>query len=96
MSEYDRTTRVKIVCGRGFSAARFCATLKAIGVNLFRAAAVRNALKVQGEAPQMGDSLVDRVILVVKERIGAVWEKVKSLTSLLSSDWRPKKGYMAA
>ena len=96
MSEYDRTTGVKRLRVRGFPAVRYCATLKAIGVNLFRATAVRNALKEQGEAPQPGDSLLHRVILVVKERIGVVWEKMKHLVSSLPSPWRPDQCYMAA
>jgi hypothetical protein len=96
MSEYDRTTGVKRVRVRGFPAVRYCATLKAIGVNLFRATAVRNALKKQGEAPQTDDSLLHRVILVVKERIGVVWEKLKRLVSPFPSQWRPDRCYMAA
>jgi hypothetical protein len=96
MSEYDRTTGVKRVRVRGFPAVKYCATLKAIGVNLFRATAVRNALKGQGEAPQPGESLLHRVILVVKERIGVVWKKVKRLASPLPSHWRPDQRYMAA
>jgi hypothetical protein len=96
MSEYDRTTGVKRVRVRGFPAVRYCATLKAIGVNFFRATAVRNALKEQGEAPQPGDSLLHRVILVVKEQIGVVWEKMKHLVSSLPSTWRPDQCYMAA
>jgi Transposase DDE domain/Transposase domain (DUF772) len=43
MSEYDRRTGVKHLRVRGFKAVRFCATLKAIGVNIFRAAVVRAA-----------------------------------------------------
>jgi hypothetical protein len=89
MSEYDRTTGVKRVRVRGFPAVRYCATLKAIGVNLFRATAVRNVLKEQGEAPQPGDSLLHRVILVVKERIGEVWGKLKHRLSPFPSQWRP-------
>ncbi len=96
MSEYDRTTGVKRVRVRGFPAVRYCATLKAIGVNLFRATAVRNALKEQGEAPQPGNSLLHRVILVVKERIGEVWEKVKHRLSPFLSPWQPDWCYMAA
>ncbi len=41
MSEYDRRTGVKHLRVRGLKAVRFCATLKALGVNIFRAAAVR-------------------------------------------------------
>jgi len=43
MSEYDRRTGVKRLRVRGLKAVRFCATLKALGVNIFRAAAVRAA-----------------------------------------------------
>ena len=41
MSEYDRRTGVKHLRVRGLKAVRFCATLKALGVNIFRAAAFR-------------------------------------------------------
>ena len=43
MSAYDRRTGVKRLRVRGLKAVRVCATLKAVGVNLFRAAAVRRA-----------------------------------------------------
>ena len=43
MSEYDRRTGVKYLRVRGLKAVRFCATLKALGLNIFRAAAVRAA-----------------------------------------------------
>jgi hypothetical protein len=96
MSEYDRTMGVKRVRVRGFPAVRYCAILKAIGVNLFRATAVRNALKEQGEAPQPGNSLLHRVILIVKEQIGEVWGKLKRHLSPFPSQWRPDQSYMAA
>ena len=41
MSEYDRRTGVKHLRVRGLKAVKFCATLKALGINIFRAAAVR-------------------------------------------------------
>ncbi|MCP4583498.1 MAG: hypothetical protein GY839_17960, partial [candidate division Zixibacteria bacterium] len=41
MSEFDRRTGVKHLRVRGFKAVRYCAALKAAGINLFRAAAVR-------------------------------------------------------
>jgi hypothetical protein len=44
MSEYDRKTGVKHLRVRGLKAVRFCATLKAVAVNIFRATAVRRAL----------------------------------------------------
>ena len=43
MSEYDRKTGVKHLRVRGLKAVRFSATLKALGVNIFRAAAFRAA-----------------------------------------------------
>ena len=43
MSQYDALTGVKRLRVRGFKAVRFCATLKAAGVNILRAARVRKA-----------------------------------------------------
>jgi hypothetical protein len=43
MSEYDRRTGVKNLRVRGLKAVRYCASLKALGVNIFRAAAFRAA-----------------------------------------------------
>ena len=43
MSEYDRRTGVKHLRVRGHKAVRFCATIKALAVNIFRAAAVQAA-----------------------------------------------------
>ena len=43
MSEYDRRTGVKHLRVRGFKAVKYCATLKALAVNIFRAAAIRMA-----------------------------------------------------
>jgi hypothetical protein len=43
MSEYDRKTGVKRLRVRGLNAVRFCAVMKAVGVNIMRAAAVRAA-----------------------------------------------------
>jgi hypothetical protein len=41
MSEYDRRTGVKHLRVRGFKAVKYCATLKALAVNIFRATAFR-------------------------------------------------------
>ena len=43
MSEYDKVTGVKRLRVRGMKTVRFAATLKAIGVNILRAVAVRKA-----------------------------------------------------
>ena len=50
MSEFDRKTGVKRLRVRGLKAVRFCATLKAAGVNIMRAAAARIAENVLEEA----------------------------------------------
>ena len=47
MSEYDRRTGVKHLRVRRLKAVRFCATLKALGINIFRAAAARAANMMQ-------------------------------------------------
>lgn len=96
MSEYDRITGVKRLRVRSFPAVRYCAKLKAIGVKLFRATAVRNARKGQERRPpQPGDSLLYRLILLVKEQIRMVWEKLKRIVSPFPSPWRPDRCYMA-
>ena len=43
MSEYDRKTGVKNLRVRGMEVVRLCATLKAVGINIFRATAFRRA-----------------------------------------------------
>jgi hypothetical protein len=47
MSEYDRRTGVKHLRVRRLKAVSFCATLKALGINIFRAAAARAAKMMQ-------------------------------------------------
>ena len=50
MSEYDRKTGVKRLRVRGLKAVRFSATLKALGVNIFRAAMVRATKMIPEQA----------------------------------------------
>jgi hypothetical protein len=83
MSEYDRLTGVKHLRVRGFKAVRYCATLKAIGVNLFRAAAVRRAANKRKKAPHGGPlSALLHVIYVVKERFFNARNQVDELFAL--------------
>jgi len=49
MSEYDRRTGVKQLRVRGLKAVQFCATLKALGVNIFRATAFRASKMMASE-----------------------------------------------
>jgi len=51
MSEYDRKTGVKHLRVRGLKAVRYCATLKALAVNIFRATAVRVAIRISMPCP---------------------------------------------
>ena len=53
-------------------AARFCATLKAVGVNLFRATAVRRVRRRAMETGQGGKSRFSQFIAHVKEQISAM------------------------
>ena len=63
ISAYQARTGVKQLRVRGFEAVRFCATLKATGVNIFRASAVRRALlqaaeALTGEIPGLGHAIL--------------------------------------
>ena len=71
MSQYDRLTGVKRRRVRGLKAVRFCAILKAVGVNLFRATAVRrakNQAALTGPGPK---SRLAQLIFFVKEPMQA-------------------------
>jgi len=81
MSEYDRTTGVKRLRVRGFPAVRFCAILKAIGVNLMRATAVRKARRAGSEPTDAGHLLPDPVISVVKEHVKFAWRLARHIFS---------------
>jgi len=67
VSEYDRRTGVKHLRVRGLKAVRFCATLKAIGVNIFRATAVRRAVNNDKAAHGGVLSAQIHAVFVVKE-----------------------------
>jgi hypothetical protein len=73
MSEYDRRTGVKHLRVRGMKAVRFCAVLKAIGVNIYRAAAARARQWPRDERALEGSKGLGRLFFVVKERIKAIF-----------------------
>ncbi|MDA8138783.1 MAG: transposase [Desulfobacteraceae bacterium] len=54
MSEFDRRTGVKKLRVRGFKAVRYYAILKALGLNILRAAAVMAAIFAGTQAPKRG------------------------------------------
>jgi len=82
MSEYDRKTGVKHLRVRGFKAVRFCATLKAVAVNIFRATAVRRALNGDKAAHQRGLLGQIHAIFVVKEHLLMAWGQLRNIFTL--------------
>ncbi len=69
MSEYDRKTGVKNLRVRGMKAVRFCATLKAVGINIFRATAVRRAKITPKPIQKWACGCVYRLCFYVKEQL---------------------------
>jgi len=77
ISAYAARTGVKWLRVRGLEAVRFCATLKATGVNIFRATAVRRALM---EAPEafVGEIFgLCQAIFFFKERCATLWGRLQ-------------------
>ena len=79
MSEYDKKTGVKHLRVRGFGAVQLCVLLKAIGINLFRATAVRKAIKAFHGAPGSGKSVLDDIILVFKELLEKIGKQLEQI-----------------
>ena len=72
ISAYNARTGVKELRVRGRDAVRFCATLKAIGINIFRAVVVRKALGEGSEALAFGKSGFCGLYLFFKELLGTL------------------------
>jgi len=85
MSSIDRMTNIKRLRVRGMPAVRFAATLKAAGVNIFRAAAARAARKAQNPAPSGQFSGILRPVCVFKELLSSIRER------FLSTGLEPRK-----
>lgn len=80
MSQYNALTGVKRLRIRGLKAVRYCAVLKAAGLNLLRAAAVRKARR-QSHKGQMGKTAHSYVpFSFVKERIDAFIARIGQST----------------
>ncbi len=83
MSEYNKRTGVKHLRYRGFKIVRFAAILKAIGINIFRATAVRVAI-IRSKGPHNDDYLaLNYVIFIVKELFKGYWEPLIKKTFTL-------------
>jgi hypothetical protein len=79
MSEYDRRTGVKRLRVRGLKAVRFCATLKALGINLFRAAVVWLVINSPSEQDKSAGLSSYHVFLIIKERFLIIWRRIECL-----------------
>ena len=71
MSELDRLTGIKKLRVRGVGAVRFCAIMKAAGLNLLRAARVRRARAKAFAAKNRLLGSIFRAYTVCKERVQA-------------------------
>jgi hypothetical protein len=78
MSEYDRRTGVKQLRVRGFKAVKFCAVLKAIGINLFRAAAVWMAINPNPNDDKSSGFRRNHAFLIIKEQFLRKWRGLKN------------------
>jgi len=79
MSEFDRRTGVKRLRVRGMPAVRFCARMKATGLNILRAGAVRRARRRARGAYGFPLGLADTVMFAVKERMKHLIAELKSI-----------------
>jgi len=79
ISAYDARTGVKKLRVRGLKAVRFCATLKAIGVNIFRATAAQKAINYEKGSPEEGKFRLYHVILVFKEHSETTWRQFRNI-----------------
>ncbi len=79
MSAYDARTGVKQLRVRGLKAVRFCVTLKAIAINIFRATAVRKAINAIEGTPAVVQFSLYRAFLVFKEQFGSILERLRNI-----------------
>jgi hypothetical protein len=86
MSQLDRKTGLKHLRVRGLAAVSFCATLKAAGLNLLRAAAFRNSQENENLAFQQTNPGLFGLFSVFKERFSALWADFKTFGSYFNRD----------
>jgi hypothetical protein len=79
ISAYDARTGVKQLRVRGLSAVKFCATLKAAGINILRATAVRKARNAIEGTLEGGPYSLYRALLVFKEQFGSILERLRNI-----------------
>ena len=87
ISEYDRKTGVKDLRVRGLKAVRFCGTLKAAALNIFRAAAVKKAHNNGTRAHGGVLPALKVVICAVKKHFAIWWHHLKKALTLSCSGY---------
>ncbi len=78
ISELDRHTGVKRLRVRGFKAVRFSATLKAVGINIFRAASVRKAVNTDNTDDRRLKSRLNHAFFFVKEHLKRIFNPLEN------------------
>lgn len=87
-SLYSKLTGVKHLRVRGLKAVRFCAILKAIGVNIFRATAVRKAEGYDKIATEGIEPVPGNTILVFKEQFRNISNRLRQLWGHINADYK--------
>jgi hypothetical protein len=82
MSEYDRRTGVKRLRVRGYKSVRFCATLKALGINILRAVAVLMALNRTNEGDRRNRSGINNSISIFKEQLIVILSSINHFLNI--------------
>jgi hypothetical protein len=94
MSEFNRRTGVKKLRVRGMPAVRFAATMKAAGLNILRAGAVRKARQKAHRRNIDGNILIYTAYTTVKERILTIINNFRSIS--LENDQFTENGLLMA
>ena len=78
-SGMDKQTGIKHLRVRGLDAVGYCARLKAIGVNLFRAARVKRVLDTLRPVPRAVSIVICSIIGDVKEHFVSLWRRLSDI-----------------
>jgi hypothetical protein len=84
ISQLDRKSGLKHLRVRGLAAVSFCATLKAAGLNLLRAAAFRNSQEDENLVLQQTNLGLFGLFSVFKERFSALWADLNTFGCYLN------------
>jgi hypothetical protein len=80
-SEYDRLTGVKHLRVRGFKAVRFCATIKALGINIYRIAAAMRVGKQPTQPENMINSPIKALISAFSRKFSLSWATFRNISN---------------